>query len=40
MGFIPLFVFSIASFVYAILGIVTTNKGEDYVVPLTFPIIK
>lgn len=40
IGIIPFFAFSIAAFVYGILGIIKTNKGEDYVVPLTFPIIK
>lgn len=40
IGYIPLFVLSIASFVYTIIGIISVNKGEDFVVPLTFEIIK
>lgn len=40
IGFIPLVVLSIAGFVYTIIGIVTVNKGEDFVVPLTFELIK
>ncbi|MBM2659155.1 DUF4870 domain-containing protein [Staphylococcus pseudoxylosus] len=40
IGYIPLFILSIAGFVYAIIGIVTVNKGEDFVVPLTIEIIK
>lgn len=40
IGYIPLFILSIAGFAYTIVGIVTTNKGEDFVVPLSLPIIK
>ena len=40
IGYIPLFVLSIAAFIYTIIGIVTVNKGEDFVVPLTIEIIK
>lgn len=40
IGYIPLFILSIAGSVYAIIGIVTVNKGEDFVVPLTIEIIK
>ncbi|MGW7899852.1 hypothetical protein ACWEZE_08885 [Staphylococcus shinii] len=31
---------SIVGFFYGIIGIVTVNKGEDFVVPLTIEIIK
>nr|WP_275114448.1 DUF4870 domain-containing protein [Staphylococcus saprophyticus] len=40
IGYIPLFILTIASFVYSIIGIVTVNKGEDFVVPLTIEILK
>ncbi|SCS69070.1 DUF4870 domain-containing protein [Staphylococcus caeli] len=40
IGYIPLFILSVAGFVYAIIGIITVNKGEDFVVPLTIEIIK
>ena len=40
IGYIPLFILSIAGLAYTIIGIVTTNKGEDFVVPLSLPIIK
>jgi uncharacterized Tic20 family protein len=40
IGYIPLFIFCVASFVYTIIGIVTVNKGEDFVVPLTIEVFK
>lgn len=40
IGFIPLFLLSIASIVYTILAIIAVNKGEDYVVPLSIQFIK
>ncbi|MCD9067465.1 DUF4870 domain-containing protein [Staphylococcus pasteuri] len=40
IGYIPLFILSIAGFVYSIIGIISVNKGEDFVVPLTIELIK
>ncbi|HAL09595.1 MAG TPA: DUF4870 domain-containing protein [Staphylococcus sp.] len=40
IGYIPLFLLSIAGFVYTIIGIVTVNKGEDFIAPLTIEIVK
>ncbi|MBO1198287.1 DUF4870 domain-containing protein [Staphylococcus simiae] len=40
IGYIPLFILSIAGFVYTIMAIVTVNKGQDFVVPLSIEIIK
>ncbi|RIN85508.1 DUF4870 domain-containing protein [Mammaliicoccus sciuri] len=40
IGYIPLFILSIAAFVYTIIGMVTVNKGQDFVVPLTIELVK
>ncbi|ANZ34511.1 DUF4870 domain-containing protein [Staphylococcus carnosus] len=40
IGIIPLIAISIASIVYTIMAIIAVNKGEDYVVPFSLPIIK
>ncbi|WP_412518793.1 DUF4870 domain-containing protein [Staphylococcus simulans] len=40
IGYITTFVLTVVCTVYTILGIITTNKGEDYVVPFTINIIK
>lgn len=40
IGIIPLIAVCIASLVYTIMAIIAVNKGEDYVVPLSIPIIK
>ena len=40
IGYITTFVLTVVCTVYTILGIITTNKGEDYVVPFTIEFIK
>lgn len=40
IGYIPLIILTIAGIAYTIIGIVTTNKGEDFVVPLSLPLFK
>ncbi|RZI00147.1 DUF4870 domain-containing protein [Staphylococcus condimenti] len=40
IGYIAIFLIWVACIVYTIIGIVATNKGEDFVVPLSIPIIK
>lgn len=40
IGYLTTFILTIVCIIYTILGIVTTNKGEDYVVPFTIEFIK
>ncbi|KIX91485.1 hypothetical protein TP70_02085 [Staphylococcus microti] len=40
VGIILMFVVGIAGIVYTVLGIIATNKGEDFVVPFTIELIK
>lgn len=40
IGYVTTFVLTVVCTVYTILGIITTNKGEDYVVPFTIEFIK
>lgn len=40
IGYLTIFLVGIAALVYSILGIIATNKGEDFVVPFTIEIFK
>ena len=40
IGYLALMALIIANITYTILAIVSTNKGEDYVVPFTIEFIK
>lgn len=40
IGYLTTFVLIVVCTVYTVLGIISTNKGEDYVVPFTIEFIK
>ena len=40
IGYLTIFLVGIAALVYSILGIIATNKGEDFVAPFTIEIFK
>ena len=40
IGYLTIFVIIIAEIIYTILALVSSNKGEDYVVPFSIEILK